>query len=69
MKAQVVEVEDGLDALRQFKVVAEVADDDAGVDEVRLTLRLAAAKRRKETERLHESDRSSRERDADAVPE
>src|SRR5438270_46476 len=69
MKAKVVEIEDSLDALRQFKVVAEISYKYAGVDEVRLPLRLAAAKRRKEAERLYESDRRSHERDADAIPE
>src|SRR5947209_5998521 len=69
MKAQVVEVEDGLDALRQFQIVAEVADEYAGVDEVRLPLRLAAAQRRQEAQGLDKPDGSSRERDADAVPE
>src|SRR4051812_25401077 len=69
MEAQVVEVEDGLDALRQFEVVADVRDEDAGVDEARLPLRLTAAQGGQKAQRLNESDGRARERDADAVPE
>src|SRR3954467_1959426 len=69
MEAQVVEVEDGLDALRQLKVVADVRDEDAGVDEARLPLRLAATQGGQKAQRLNEPDGRARERDADAVPE
>ena len=43
MKAQVVDVEDGLDALCDININSGVVNKDSGIDEVRLSLSLAAA--------------------------
>ena len=43
MKAQVVDVEDGLDALRNININPGIVNKDSGIDEVRLPLSLAAA--------------------------
>ena len=69
MEAQIVPVEDQLDTLGKVNVNAGVIDQDAGINEVRLPLNLAAAQRRQERVRLHQADGCAGERDADAIPE
>jgi len=56
MKPQVANIEHRLDSLGDLDVDAGVVDEDSGINEIRLTLDLAAAKTRKKTIRLHQSD-------------
>ena len=69
MKAQIVDVEDGLDALRDININSGVVNKDSGIDEVRLSLSLAAAQTRQDAVGLNEADASLRQSDALPIPE
>ena len=68
MKAQIVHVDDCFHALRQLDVDAGVVNEDAGIDEVRLSLNLAAAQRRQKTVRLDQAHTRLRQTNSVAHP-
>src|SRR6185369_3151720 len=69
MKAQVVDIDYGLDPLRQLDINAAVVNQDPGIHEVCLSLSLAAPQTRQKTVRLDQTDTSLRETNAIAHPE
>src|SRR5689334_9876346 len=69
MKAQIVYVHDCFHALRQLNVDAGVVNEEAGIDEVCLSLNLAAAQCRQETVRLDQVHAGLRQTNSVAHPE
>src|SRR5690349_13783145 len=69
MKAQVVYVHDCFHTLRQLNIDAGVVNEEAGIDEVCLSLNLAAAQSRQETIRLDQAHAGLRQTNSVAHPE
>src|SRR5687767_5397156 len=69
MKAEIIYVEDRLDALSDFDIKPCVVDEYARIDEIRLALSFTAAKTRQNAIGLHETDSCLREPYALTIPE
>src|SRR5436853_169807 len=69
MEVRIVGVQQGAQLRRQFGFRAEVVNEDAGIDEVRLAFGLAAAQARQQAARRRQQDRCVGQRDALRVEE
>src|SRR6185369_16936127 len=69
MKTQVVDIDYGLDPLRQIDINASVVNQDPGIHEVCLSLDLAAPQTRQKTVRLDQTDAGLRETNSVTHPE
>src|SRR2546423_14145336 len=68
MKAQVVHIEDCFDSLRHFHIDAAVINKNAGIDEVRLALDLAATQRRQDAVWLNQANPCLRQANSISIP-
>src|SRR3569832_1587526 len=69
MEAQVVDIDHGLDPLRDLDIDAAVVNKDAGIHKVGLALDLAAAQTRQQTVWLDQADTGLRESNSIPHPE